>query len=295
MVHPLDSADFRAHRKVLEPDDFASHDGEPDSPPSDLISEETWDGIMTLPDDVAIRTTSHVGEWVALLYDLWKEWIDSFPRRSMITDAMLDCADDLSAALFNLVHGYYKQAIGALRNALETTVLACMCTLSGSTDTWLAWQNGKEIGFRATMSTLAATAKFTELESRVRSLTGGGLFPEAENNAGIAWVRNLYQRLSSFSHARGDSTNGVLWQSNGPVYSEQGMRTSCYLYLETYTLLVLLLKITWRRFRVPGAARHLFAPSNLEVFCPDPFPRICEAYMTAIYSMKSIPTGEQTR
>ncbi|WEY41539.1 hypothetical protein [Paraburkholderia sp. SUR17] len=285
MVRQLDSDDFRARRKVLESDDFASTDGEPDPPPSDLISEEAWDGIMTLPDDVAIRTTSHLGEWVALLYHLWGGWVESFPRRSIIVDAMLDCADDFSAALFNLVHGYYKQAIGALRNALETTVLACECSLSGSADTWHAWQSGEEIAFRKTLPKLAATAKFTELEARVRLLTGGGLFPEAENKDGIAWVRNLYQRLSNFSHARGDSTNGVLWQSNGPVYSEQGMRTSCHLYLETYALLVLLLKVTWRRFRVPGASRHLFKLSSLQVFCPEPFPRVCEAYAMAIDRM----------
>lgn len=83
MVRQLDSDDFRARRKVLESDDFASTDGEPDPPPSDLISEEAWDGIMTLPDDVAIRTTSHLGEWVALLYHLWGDgWSPSRADRS---------------------------------------------------------------------------------------------------------------------------------------------------------------------------------------------------------------------
>ncbi|MBR8316937.1 hypothetical protein KDW36_27580 [Burkholderia dolosa] len=282
MVRLLGSCDFRARRKVLEPDDFASTSGELDQPPTDLISQEAWDGIMTLPDDVAIRTTSHLGEWVELLHELWAGWVDSFPRRSIITDAMLDCADDFAAALFNLLHGFYKQAIGALRNALEATVLACECTLSRSPDTWRAWQDGKEIAFRKTLPKLAATAKFTELEAHVRSITGGGVFPEPGNKDGVAWARNLYQRLSSFSHARGDSTNGVLWQSNGPIYSEHGMRVSCHLYLETYVLLVLLLKATWRRFRVPTASRVLFVPSSLNQFCQEPFQRVCEAYATAI-------------
>lgn len=282
MVRRLDLGDFRAHRKVLEPDDFASFDGETDPPPSDLISEEAWDGIMTLPDDVAIRTTSHLGEWVALLHDLWADWIYSFPRRSIITDAMLDCADDFSAALFNLVHGYYKQAIGALRNALETMVLACECTLSRANDKWKEWQEGKEMTFRKILPKLAASARFVKLEAHVRSLTGGGLFPEAENNEGIAWARNLYQRLSNFSHARGNLTNSVLWESTGPVYSEKGMRTACYLYLETYVLLVLLLKATMGRFRVPRASVHLFTQDSLRTFCPEPFARICDAYATAI-------------
>ncbi|MCA3774050.1 MAG: hypothetical protein IN818_03430, partial [Cutibacterium sp.] len=148
MVRLLAFDDFRAHRKVLDSDDFALTDGEPDPPPRDLVSQEVWDGIMTLPDDVVIRTTSHLGEWVELLYDLWGGWINSLPRRSIVTQAMLDCADDFSAALFNLVHGYYKQAIAALRNALETMVLACECTLSGTVETWHEWQDGKEIAFR---------------------------------------------------------------------------------------------------------------------------------------------------
>lgn len=283
MVRHLDASDFRAHRKVLDPDDFALTDGEPDPPPSDLVSEEVWDGIMTLPDDVAIRTTSHLGEWVELLHELWEGWIDSLPRRSnprrsIIADAMLDCADDFSAALFNLVHGYYKQAISALRNSLETTVVACESSLSGSVDRWHAWQRGKETGFSKVLTTLSNNARFIEVEAKVRSLTGGGLFPDSTNKDGIAWARNLYQRLSNFSHARGDSTNGVLWESTGPVYSEKGMMAACYLYLETYVLLVLLVKGTLNRFRVPRASLHLFSLDNLLVFCPEPFPRICEKY-----------------
>jgi hypothetical protein len=223
-----------------------------------------------------------MGEWVALLYDLWAGWVESIPRRAILMEAMLDCADDFSAATFNLVHGYYKQAISALRNALETTVLACQRVLFGSAD---AGQGGVEIAFGKTLQKLAVSAKFAEIEAHVRSLTGGGLFPEAQNKDGIAWARSLYQRLSNFSHARRDATNGILWQSNGPVYSEQGMRTSCHLYLETYVLLVLLLKATYRRFRVPGASRHLFSPSNLQTFCPEPFPPVCDAYATAVGQM----------
>lgn len=283
MVRHLDASDFRAHRKVLEPDDFALTDGEPDPAPSDLVSEEVWDGIMTLPDDVAIRTTSHLGEWVELLHDLWGGWVDSLPhrsnpRQSIITDAMLDCADDFSAALFNLVHGYYKQAISALRSSLETTVIASESSLSGSVDAWRAWQGGKEAGFSKVLTKLANNARFIEVEAKVRSLTGGGLFPESMNKDGIAWARNLYQRLSNFSHARGDSTNGVLWESTGPIYSEKGMRTACYLYLETYVLQILLMKVTLQRFRVPRASLHLFSLDSLRVFCPDPFPLICESY-----------------
>jgi hypothetical protein len=61
MSRPLPTSDFRAIRIVLEPDDFALSSGEPDPPPSDLIDENIWHGIMTLPDDVSVRTSNHYG------------------------------------------------------------------------------------------------------------------------------------------------------------------------------------------------------------------------------------------
>ena len=42
MVRKLEADDFRAIRMVLEPDDFALTDGEPDPPPSDLVNSEVW-------------------------------------------------------------------------------------------------------------------------------------------------------------------------------------------------------------------------------------------------------------
>jgi hypothetical protein len=54
MARNMDLDDFRAIRRVLEPDDFAVTDGKPDSPPTDLIGQEAWDHIMTLPGHVAI-------------------------------------------------------------------------------------------------------------------------------------------------------------------------------------------------------------------------------------------------
>jgi hypothetical protein len=51
MVSKLNSEDFRSSRMILDPDDFALGDEEPDPPPSDLIAREVWEGIMTLPGE----------------------------------------------------------------------------------------------------------------------------------------------------------------------------------------------------------------------------------------------------
>lgn len=290
MVRPLDPSDFRAYRKILEPDDFALWDGEMDPAPTDLMSEVAWDSIMTLPNDVAVRTTSYQGERIELLYDLWAGWIESMPRQSIVAEAMLDSADDLSAAVFNLVHGFYKQASSSLRSALETTALACECTLTRSPKRWKAWQSGSEVRYADICKGLAVQDKFLALETNSRAATGGSIFPD-QNGHGKAWGRNLYHRLSKFSHARGDSTNGHLWKSNGPIYSEDGMRVSYHLYVEAYALLIILLKVTYEWFRVPEAAEILFKSDSIPIFCPEPFVDVCTTYSINVFASHKSAEG----
>lgn len=52
---------FRSARRVLELEDFAISDYGPEFAKTDLISENVWHKIMTLPDDVAVRTANHQG------------------------------------------------------------------------------------------------------------------------------------------------------------------------------------------------------------------------------------------
>jgi hypothetical protein len=65
MVKNVDLDDFRAIRRVLEPDDFVVTDGKPDPPSTDLIDQEAWDHITTLPGHVVITTTSYQGSKIA--------------------------------------------------------------------------------------------------------------------------------------------------------------------------------------------------------------------------------------
>jgi hypothetical protein len=57
-MKPLDPNDYRAFRLTLEPDDFALGPDQPDEPPSDLIDKATCESMMSLPDDVSIRTSN---------------------------------------------------------------------------------------------------------------------------------------------------------------------------------------------------------------------------------------------
>ena len=153
---------------------------------------------MTLPGDVAIRTTSFQGARVALMYDLWSGWVEALPPQGILAGGMLDSADDFKAALFNLVHGFYKQSIASLRNALETMVFACECELRGDSDGWSAWQQGEELKFTETFERLRTRSKLGILEDKARQATEASIFPLSQKDKGNAWARNLYQRLGKF-------------------------------------------------------------------------------------------------
>lgn len=67
-------ADFRKRRVKLPPDAFAI--GPKTNPkPSDLIDQLTWDSLVSLPDDVSLRTSEHYGSILKEFWDAWDEWI----------------------------------------------------------------------------------------------------------------------------------------------------------------------------------------------------------------------------
>src|SRR5271156_279283 len=72
----LPDDDFRAKRVVLTREDFA-YAPKLSSPPSDVICSATWESIVTLPDDVAVRTSNYHGTALRQLNDLWGAWIES--------------------------------------------------------------------------------------------------------------------------------------------------------------------------------------------------------------------------
>jgi hypothetical protein len=242
MVTKLDPNDFRAHRLVLEPNDFALSDTDgPEPGPSERISENAWNGIMTLPGDVAISTTSYQGERIELLYDLWSGWVHELPEGSIIAHAMLDGVDDFAAALFNLTHGYYKQALFSLRSALEVVTLACSCELASDHIKWEAWLRGAELRFARECDNLQSSVSIQRLDQSALDAAGASLFTANDGSSKCAWARDLYRRLSQYAHARDAASNAQFWRSNGPIYSPSGMEASYHCFLETYDSLYWLL------------------------------------------------------
>ncbi|MET4790932.1 hypothetical protein ABIF64_003110 [Bradyrhizobium japonicum] len=150
MTRKLPLTDFRAVRHQLEPDDFAISDGD-EIAPTDLIDEQTWDGITHLTDDVAIRTSDHNGIRLKLLYSLWSDWIVAIgdpDHPDELYNCMLDAADAFQCVNFLLLHGYYRAAMAELRVALELVMIGSYGNLKPTDADYVTWKtSGSELGF----------------------------------------------------------------------------------------------------------------------------------------------------
>jgi hypothetical protein len=283
MVSKLNPDDFRSCRLILDPDDFALGDDGPDPPPSDLIPRKVWEGIMTLPGDVAIRTTNHQGARAAMLYRLHVAWMGAIPAEGVVAEAMLEAGDDFEAALFNLLHGFYKQAISSLRSAIELMMLGCTSEIAMNTETWTAWENGEEIKIKEVFDKVQRVPVIRAFEDEVRRITGTSLFAGDNGSGRNAWARSLYRRLSSYSHTRGITTNSYFWQSNGPVYSTEGLRVSYQSLLETYAFLLLIGRIACPGLRMPNGARVIYERDSLGQFLELSFRVLCEHCVSRLF------------
>src|ERR1019366_1668486 len=100
MSKSLPLTDFRAVRSMLEPHEFAISKRQ-DVPPSDLIEQRVWNGIIHLPEDVSIRISDHNGNRFRLLYSLWGAWITACgdpDQPDEIFSCMVDAADCFQCA-----------------------------------------------------------------------------------------------------------------------------------------------------------------------------------------------------
>jgi hypothetical protein len=283
LVRNLELNDFRAVRRVLELDDFALTNGQPDGPPTDLIDEETWDHIMTLPGDVAIRTSGFQGSRISLLNDLATEWIEILPAPGIVASAMLDVSDALYSSTFSQLHGFYKEAISTLRGALETSVLATLSVLTADEEKWERWLQGEELRFGDICDQMRALPRIQTRESQIQIEYGSGIFVGDDQTNRSAWARTLYRKLCRYSHARGDATNARMWNSNGPIYSGDGFKASYHTFLEVHALCLILVKFADPALARSNTAALVLRSDSLEKYMDEPYRSICAAYHSALW------------
>jgi hypothetical protein len=263
MSKQLSLSDFRAIRTVLEPDDFALGGDDADPPPSDLISGRTWHGIMNLPDDVAIRTSNHNGQVLGEVYWLWGRWIEA--TREIKEDAlfvpMLDAHDDLQASIFDALHGYYRTAFSALRNAVELMTIGT-CGALNSTPPYVSWRSGSaEFRFGSACDQLSNEPLIGAFNASLRAAGHQSLWDAKRDLLPRGYGRRLYRKLSNYAHSRPGFTDADLRESNGPIYAHRAFFDWYYAYLQTISYCSILMFLA-----SPNGDRGAFA----DLFIEDP-------------------------
>jgi hypothetical protein len=135
--------------------------------------------------------------------------------------SFLDAEEELTASLFNAVHGYYRQGISCLRVAAENMVAAAADHLSNSQNQHSAkWSTAlkvvRDIGFPDVVKA-----------DRLKALGGSR----------GDWGYDLHEALSRHAHGTPGATSGDLWESNGPVFNRDALQLFLSLFVETLMLL----------------------------------------------------------
>jgi hypothetical protein len=182
-----------------------------------------------LTDDVSLRTSDHHGTVLSRALRVWGDWLTLLlDVQSLVTDpasdplavAAMGAAEEFQASISLALTGFYRQALGTLRAVLESLLAALEFSVRDDPAAVAAWLEGSHEGrfwatrVRRRLSRLEPFASFhTEEDS---------LFAEP------GWFAWLYDLLCAFVHGRPahtvaagdriDTTNGGLWNSNGPLY-----------------------------------------------------------------------------
>ncbi len=246
MSQKLPLSDFRAVRHKLEPHEFAISEGE-DVQPTNLIDEETWAGITYLPDDVAIRMSDHNGHRLALLHSLWGDWITATgdpENPDELFSCMLDAGDAFQCANFLFLHGYYRAAMAELRVALELVMIGAYGNLKPNDSHYLVWKNSdSELGFTRFRKRMHGMLR----GDQCKWLLGDEEFPD-----------RTFRQLCNFTHSRPNSSEGALWESNGPVYAHKAVMLTFFTTVSVYAICYLLIRIARPGFVLPPDSRILF-------------------------------------
>jgi hypothetical protein len=250
----LDRGDFRQSRRYLAPHLFVLGGDDPDPPPTDLIPKETWIEVVDLPTDVALRTSSYDGSVITRLADLHSDWIFSWPglgEAPYMEEPALLAGEEFDALIFNALHGYYRQAIGCLRNALEVLAVAAGLAVSNNQALYAAWRSGQEIRYGQALAWL----RDSPAGKRINATAPNVVFDKDP----ASWARLRYARLCGYAHSRSGYDNADFWKSNGPVYVPQALQVVEQEFRETLALAYLLVRLGWPTFKAGQGQPRLLA------------------------------------
>lgn len=266
MVKFLSADDFRARRRVLERKDFALA-SRSERRPSDLISEDVWKSIITLPDDVSIRTTNHYGRIFGLLDDGWGAWIEALSEGDELSYVMLNAADEFQAATLNALQGYYRVSFGCLRTVLELLSIGLYCQVCGKSKEFKRWLKGREeIKFGMACSGLSAAPALARFSGHLRTTMKDSFFDQKDSSKKYpgGWVIRLHSMLSDYIHSSPRHSSAALWGfSNGPIYEPSSVVSVARHWVETMATGYILVKAGRPQFRLPEKGEALFTETGI--------------------------------
>lgn len=265
MMEELIQGNFRTIRHRLPPEAFALGAEEPDSPPEDLIEEKVWNSIVSLPDDVSLRTSDNHGTELRAMWELWESWIGSFgEEQDAMGYTMPYTADELQACIYNSLCGFYRVAASCLRSALELATIGVYFQLElGSNREFSEWKRGQnELWFATACQKLHDDPRTQPLQHYINSKMGYSIFGEKKSSK--AWARIRHSELSDFAHSRPTHSLAAMWEgSNGPIYVRDSFAKVYALYLEIVALAYVLVKLARPSFKLPSVAKYLFHPKGV--------------------------------
>jgi len=242
--------DFRRVRRYLAPWAFAWPDDAERMtwpPPSDLVPRDAWDGVVDLPTDVALKSSSYEGSVVERLHQLHSDWIFSWPEvgdAPFVEEVALLAGEEFDALVFNALHGWYRQALGCLRNALETLIVASSLAVRNNRTLFDEWRAGtKELNFGNARELLrdSTVGKQVDADAMPESVFGDGR---------TAWIRDRYSRLCAYAHSKAGYNNADFWEgSNGPIFVPTALTVVEEEFRETLALSYLLMRIGWSNYK----------------------------------------------
>ena len=230
------------------PDDVFLVPGDGKRPkPTDMISQDSWNGIVHLPDDVALTTSGHHGRQLNALYTLWADWITATgDDQDALFVPMLDAGDCFQSCTFDALHGYYRSALANLRSALELVAIGALGMFAPADEAYLRWKQSDE------GSSLTFPSCYKRLQG-TSQVPLGRLLKEQRG-----WIERFYYKLCDYAHSRPDSSDGEMWKSNGPIYVGHVMNDVFRLEVSTYATCYILATLGRKTLLVPKDSAFIF-------------------------------------
>jgi hypothetical protein len=253
----LPETDFRARRIVLTRKDLAFA-SKPAPRPSDMIDKATWESIVVLPDDVAVRTSNYHGTVLMQLDALWRAWVESIGDvQDSIFPVMLDAGDDFQAATYAALTGFYRLSIAALRSALELTTIGAWAQVCGKDQEFRDWRAEKiPLPFGQACDGLCGAT--TTLRAHLRATINDSLFDQKSSGDEGGFLRRMYGGISGFSYSRPGYSDGDVRESNGPIHVRTAFNHVAWMQFETLGACFVLVLLARPKQWLPAPAVELF-------------------------------------